>query len=108
MPAEPDSSALLCDTSTYCDRDHASAHLTPELASLSRGTVSSNDMFSRQRFTNRSGGLALSCQRRPVNGKPESRWIAGRRLAPEANPHALGSRSLQATGELLKALASDL
>jgi hypothetical protein len=48
----------------------------------SDGTASSNDVFPRQRFTNRSGGLALSCQRHPMNRKPVSRRMAGSRLAP--------------------------
>jgi hypothetical protein len=46
------------------------------------GTASSNDVFPRQRFTNPRGGLPLSCQRRPVNGKPASARMAGSRLAP--------------------------
>ena len=54
-------------------------------------------------------GLALPCQRRPVNGKPASTRQGGERVSSaEANSRAPGSRSLQAGGEFLKALATDL
>src|SRR5262249_13283882 len=59
----------LAPSAVLSNGGRTSRHRWPPWAA---GTASSNDVFQRQSLTNPLWSAVISCQRRPVNGKPTS------------------------------------
>jgi len=107
MPVDPGASASVCAAPTYYERDHAGPLLTPWLVAPGTGTASSNNVFPRQMKPLRWACPFMS--ETPSDRQTGINKHGGEQFCSvEANSHAPGSRSLQAGGEFLKALASDL